>query len=164
MCCHPKLILPLKLGALDASSANIQVKPSPWHVHVPHAQFLIHFSFLQQTLRRHFYLKISISAQHCKTSMTKNDKEDTRAFFWRNRLKEYFSWKDSSEDNADDPPQPMHIEVHKLYRPNSILKSAPGTCGTLESYIDAVEWRHWEAPYQPKKSSSTIWRKEKKLH
>lgn len=34
----------------------------------------------------------------------------------------------------------MHnLEEHKLYRPKSTWEPAPGKCGALESYIDAVE-------------------------
>lgn len=62
------------------------------------------------------------------------------AFFRRLRLKEHFSRKDSSNDHTDEPPPPLHnLEEHKLYRPKSTWEPAPGKCGALESYIDAVE-------------------------
>ncbi|XP_061190260.1 uncharacterized protein LOC133198133 [Saccostrea echinata] len=36
-------------------------------------------------------------------------------------------------------PQLHDLEEHKLYRPKSDWEPAPGKCGALESYIDAVE-------------------------
>lgn len=86
---------------------------------------------------------LSKGLNFCPTPHEVDDKkvrEDTRAFFRRLRLKEHFSRKDSNKDIADDPPPPLHnLEEHKLYRPKSTWEPAPGKCGALESYIDAVE-------------------------
>ncbi|XP_061188704.1 uncharacterized protein LOC133196871 [Saccostrea echinata] len=69
----------------------------------------------------------------------KQVREDTRAFFRRLRLKEHFSRKNSDDDSYDSSqPQLYDLEKHKLYRPKSNLEPAPGKCGALESYIDAV--------------------------
>ncbi|XP_062596387.1 uncharacterized protein LOC134257802 [Saccostrea cucullata] len=65
----------------------------------------------------------------------KQVREDTRAFFRRLRLKEHFSRKDFANSYDSSKPDLHDLEEHKLYKP----KSAPGKCGALESYIDAVE-------------------------
>ncbi|XP_061187286.1 uncharacterized protein LOC133195460 [Saccostrea echinata] len=70
----------------------------------------------------------------------KQVREDTRAFFRRLRLKEHFSRKNSEVDSYDSSQPQLHeLEEHKLYRPKSDWEPAPGKCGALESYIDAVE-------------------------
>ncbi|XP_062572166.1 uncharacterized protein LOC134234122 [Saccostrea cucullata] len=70
----------------------------------------------------------------------KQVREDTRAFFRRLRLKEHFSRKDSEVNSYDFSKPDLHdLEEHKLYNPKSDWEPAPGKCGALESYIDAVE-------------------------
>lgn len=66
--------------------------------------------------------------------------DDTRAIFWMLRLKEHFTWKESSKDHADDPPPPFcSLEEHKLYRLKSTWEPAPGKCRALKAYIGALK-------------------------
>jgi hypothetical protein len=77
----------------------------------------------------------------------KQVREDTRAFFRRLRLKEYFSrvqnaTDSDSETNTDNPSQSQ--EQKSLFEPNpfhikSTWEPKPGKCPVLETYIEAVE-------------------------
>ncbi|XP_056003652.1 transient receptor potential cation channel subfamily M member 2-like [Ostrea edulis] len=86
---------------------------------------------------------LSKSLNLCPTPREVNDqhiREDTRAFFRRLRLKEHFSLKDSKDKSAYPSQDAIDIlEKHPLYIPKSTREPPPGKCGSLESYIEAVE-------------------------
>lgn len=95
--------------------------------------------FLIQKWRRRFYSKVSIFAQHCMRSL-KTLNRVYQSIFRKLRLKVHFSQKDLSKENAEDTPPPLHnLEKQWYYRPKIIWAPAPGKCGTLESYVDAVK-------------------------
>ena len=81
----------------------------------------------------------------CPTPREPNDREireDTRKFFRRLRVREYWSRKPqnlSSDESDDSDDQTVSPTTFDPFRPPSQWEPNNSKCGALESYIDAVE-------------------------